>query len=101
MRRHAPAIAVVLTLSPVYAQQLQPLNPPLKNWAAPLYWAPTAAEVEQQRLEPHISHPDVSSAAVAQAASIFAAPGPMTFIAVTPCRIMDTRIRPCRPSTRR
>jgi|SRR5579863_2849472 len=91
MRRHAPAIAVVLTLSPVYAQQLQPLNPPLKNWAAPLYWAPTAAEVEQQRLEPHISHPDVSSAAVAQAASIFAAPGPMTFIAVTPCRIMDTR----------
>src|ERR1700681_2439802 len=76
-------LPLTLAFAPVYAQQ--PLNPPLKNWAAPLYWAPTPAEGEQQR----IAHPNASS--LAQAAGIFAPPGPMTFIAITPCRVMDTR----------
>src|SRR5580693_9471680 len=89
MRRHAGILALAFTLAPVYAQQFQPLNPPLKNWAAPLYWAPTPAEAEQQRTEQRIAHPDASS--LAQAASIFTPPGPMTFIAVTPCRVMGTR----------
>jgi len=56
-----------------------------------LYWAPTPREAEQQRIEQRIAHPDVSSSAIAQAASIFTPPGPMTFIAMTPCRVMDTR----------
>ncbi len=86
----ALALALAFALAPVYAQQPQPLNPPLKNWAAPLYWAPTPREAEQQRLEQRIAHPESSSPAIAQAA-IFTPPGPMTFIAVTPCRVMDTR----------
>ena len=91
MRRNSIAflLALAFPLAPVYAQQ--PLNPPLKNWAAPLYWAPSPAEAERQRIEQRIAHPDVSSSAIAQAASIFTPPGPMTFIAMTPCRVMDTR----------
>jgi hypothetical protein len=89
---HRSAIALAFALAmPIGAQQLRPFNPPLKNWAAPLYWAPTPREAEQQRVEQRIAHPEASSAAIAQAASIFTAPGPMTFIAVTPCRVMDTR----------
>jgi Chaperone of endosialidase len=89
LRCHAVRIALVfaLVIAPIYGQQ--PLNPPLKNWAAPLYWAPSPAEAQQQRLEQHIAHPDASSPA--QAVSIFTPPGPMTFIAMTPCRVMDTR----------
>jgi len=90
-RRFAVALALAFTLAPLCAQQPQPLNPPLKNWAAPLYWAPTPGEAEQQRIEQRIAHPEASSSAIAQAASIFTAPGPMTFIAMTPCRVMDTR----------
>ena len=87
MRRRFIVLALAFSPALVFAQQ--PLSPPLKNWPAPLYWAPTPAEFEQQRLEHRIAHPDVSSSA--QAASIFTPPGPMTFIAMTPCRVMDTR----------
>jgi Chaperone of endosialidase len=90
-RGYAVAAALALALTPVYAQGPQALNPPLKNWAAPLYWAPTPGEAERQRAEQAIAHPSVSSPAIAEATSIFAAPGPMTFIAITPCRVMDTR----------
>ena len=44
LSRHALVLALAFTLAPVHAQQPQPLNPPLKNWAAPLYWALTPAE---------------------------------------------------------
>jgi hypothetical protein len=94
-RRYAVAATFALALMPVYAQDPQPLNPPLKNWAAPLYWAPTPTEAQRQRTEQNetqrVAHPDVSSPAIAEAVSIFAPPGPMTFIAITPCRVMDTR----------
>ncbi len=94
LRRYAVVLAFAFALAPVTWQSLnaqQPLNPALKNWAAPLYWAPTPAEAEQQRMEQRIAHPDASSSAIAQAASIFTPPGPLTFIAITPCRVMDTR----------
>jgi hypothetical protein len=94
-RRPTVAFALVIVFVPLYAQQPRPLSPPLKNWAAPLYWAPTPAEFEQQRvfqsIGQRIAHPDVPSSAIAQASNTFAFPGPMTFIAMTPCRVMDTR----------
>jgi hypothetical protein len=62
IRRHAAVLAFAFALTPVYSQQ--PLNPPLKNWAAPLYWAPTPREAEQQRIEQRIAHPEISSQAV-------------------------------------
>ena len=87
MDRYPAVLALAFSLAPVYAQQL--LNPPLKNWPAPLYWAPTPAEAEQQRIEQRMAQRGASP--LAQPSSIFTAPGPMTFIAMTPCRVMDTR----------
>jgi len=91
LRDHVIVIAFGFALAPtpIYAQQPKPLSPQLKNWPAPLYWAPTPAEAEQQRLEQRILQRGASP--LAQPASIFTAPGPMTFIAMTPCRVMDTR----------
>ena len=67
---------------PDFAQQ--PLNPPLKNWAAPLQWMPRPAEAEGLRASRgdsvQINDPGT-----------FAGAGAMTFIAVTPCRLVDTR----------
>ncbi len=81
MRRYAPAIAIALafTLAPVYAQQ--PPSPPLKNWAAPLYWRPNQAEREAAaRALPELkfSTNQISNDA-------------LTFVAITPCRLVDTR----------
>jgi hypothetical protein len=100
--RHSAVIVLAFAslYAPLYAQQ--PLELPLKNWAAPLYWSPQRGElVERQR--PGVSdaagaNPAASAFAVriqpgglAPAASIFAGPGPLVFVAVTPCRLVDTR----------
>ena len=74
--------SVILAFAFSLLNAQQPLAPPLRNWAAPLYWAPQPGEIEHQRA----ARQDAS--ALPQAASIFTAPGPMTFIALTPCRLM-------------
>jgi hypothetical protein len=92
LRCHGFVAALAFALTPVFWQPLnaqQPLSPSLKNWPAPLYWAPTPREAEQQRVEQRILHPDASP--ITQAASTSTTPAPMTFIAVTPCRVLDTR----------
>ncbi len=81
MRRHALILTIALasTLAPVYAQQ--PQNPPLKNWAAPLYWHPNQAEREAAAgalPELKFSTNQISTDA-------------LTFVAITPCRLVDTR----------
>jgi hypothetical protein len=55
---------------------------PLKNWPAPLYWQPTTAETEITGLQPeprtltgHATTPV----------------GSLVFVAMTPCRVVDTR----------
>lgn len=52
---------------------------PLKSWPAPMYWQPSFAER--------------SSSAMVMAPSIVAAvaPAALTFVAMTPCRVIDTR----------
>ncbi len=81
MRRHALVLTIALasTLAPVYAQQ--PANPPLKNWAAPLYWHPTEAERQTAgRAVPELKFSANQISADA-----------LTFVAITPCRLVDTR----------
>jgi hypothetical protein len=79
--RHSVILAFAFSL--LHAQQ--PLEPPLRHWSAPLYWMPQPGEIEHQRAARQ------DGSALPQAASIFSFPGPMTFIALTPCRVMDTR----------
>src|SRR5260370_41612668 len=61
---------------------------PLKQWAAPLYWQPTSAEARANVNEP----------ATGNAAGILATSAPppngtsaLVFVAMTPCRLADTR----------
>src|ERR1700684_942718 len=48
----------------------------LKNWATPLYWHPNQAE--QADAVPHVS-------------AAGASPETLNFVAMTPCRLVDTR----------
>ena len=54
---------------------------PLKNWATPLYWHPNQAERET------IAKPSPQFQLSTNAVSTDA----LTFVAVTPCRLVDTR----------
>ena len=65
----------VLALLPMIltAQRVQENAVPLKNWATPLYWQPGKALPQLQ-----FSANQVSA-------------GALTFIAITPCRLVDTR----------
>ena len=56
----------------------------LRNWAAPLYWQPAQREVQNAAAT-------LSSGAELAAASVASTPGAYAFVAMTPCRIMDTR----------
>src|SRR5580700_4194367 len=51
----------------------------LKNWAAPLYWQPSQTEA-QAGMKPEL-----------QPGQSQAASGPLVFVAITPCRVVDTR----------
>jgi hypothetical protein len=69
-------LAAVLT-----AQKIQNYPVPLKNWAAPLYWQPNQVERETAvRAAPQLQ---LSPNAVSTDA--------LTFVAITPCRLVDTR----------
>src|SRR5262245_64228090 len=59
---------------------------PLSPWPAPLYWQPTRAESQAA------AKPDTVSAFSSDATSLAATPvGSLVFVAMTPCRIADTR----------
>src|SRR5580704_12682994 len=65
-------------------QSLQPNLVPLKNWAAPLYWQPNQAERAERESA-------VGIAPKLQFSASQVSPSALTFIAVTPCRLVDTR----------
>ncbi len=67
-------IAGILLTSAASAQT-HPLNPPLKDWKVATYWAPSA------QLGSHAESTAASSTAT-----------PLAFVAIPPCRLLDTRI---------
>ncbi len=75
---------ILLAFLPVVvaAQKIQENVVPLKNWATPLYWQPNQSEKEAlpQRGAPQLVF---SANAVSTTA--------LTFVAITPCRLVDTR----------
>ena len=62
-------------------------EPPLKNWAAPPYWNPTV----QPRVEGDPSGM-LAHAQGMQAQAEALPSSPLPFVAITPCRIVDTRV---------
>lgn len=67
-------IWILLAAQAVTGQNLRQTVAPLKNWATPLYWQPNQTE----RPTPEFQFSQYAAAA-------------LTFIAVTPCRLVDTR----------
>ncbi len=71
----------LLTLVPMLVNgQRAQTAVPLKNWAAPLYWQPNQAERGAATALPQLQF---SANAVSTNA--------LTFVAITPCRLVDTR----------
>ncbi len=83
----------MLAVAPFYVHAQAPLDPPLKNWPAPLYWQATPAPEEgshQNRGGSHIA-PDSTRGRFSPAAAVTSSSASV-FVAVTPCRIVDTRV---------
>src|SRR5215467_8844652 len=66
-------VVSILTIAPMLLSA-QPIrdNVPLRHWSAPLYWQPNLAELHPLAATP-------------------TQPNPLTFVAMTPCRVVDTR----------
>src|SRR5262245_58547466 len=84
-------IFTILSLIPVVLlAQTQRDLVPLQNWTAPLYFQPTRAE--NRELAKTDTKPDALNALSNDATSLAATPaGSLVFVAMTPCRIADTR----------
>jgi hypothetical protein len=70
---------VSLVLSAQVERQRAPL--PLKHWAAPLYWQPTQIPAPEQAIV----------ATPSDATGFSASANPLVFVAMLPCRVVDTR----------
>ncbi|MFI5165644.1 MAG: hypothetical protein ACHQQS_03410 [Thermoanaerobaculales bacterium] len=75
-------VVVVVSLGGVALAQN---DPPLVNWAAPSYWTPPAA-TQPDRLGAHALGVPVGTMALTSL--------PVPFVAITPCRLVDTRHGP-------
>jgi hypothetical protein len=85
---HRPRLAILLLIGCVLASSLAAQTPAisLKNWATPLFWQPSQAERERAALgSPQKAAPQVLF--FPNAVSTTA----LTFVAITPCRLVDTR----------
>jgi hypothetical protein len=78
------AIAGLVIVCNIWAQ-----GEPVKNWAAPLYWQPSAQEsaIMKRGAAERLGTQGMAP----EQAGVTATPVPMVFVAVTPCRMMDTR----------
>jgi hypothetical protein len=61
----------------------------LRNWPVPPYWTPPM-EAKDEGAQGHITAETQALGMIAAPASL--APTPLPFVAITPCRIVDTRI---------
>ena len=73
---------VSLVLSAQVGRQRDPL--PLKHWAAPLYWQPTQIPAPGQAV--------VATSADPTPTAFCAIANPLVFVAMLPCRVVDTRM---------
>jgi len=76
-------VLVPMTLSAQVAREHDPV--PLKNWSAPLYWQPAPAERET------LNGPLTTLAPLATTTNLPLGTNALVFVAMTPCRAMDTR----------
>lgn len=89
----ATNLCVVFAITNAFGQQR--IDPPLKNWLAPLYWAPHEARGHDDQREITARNEPMRSPQAVPSTVVRAAANAMTealvFVAVTPCRVVDTR----------
>jgi hypothetical protein len=84
MNTHRPARAILfLFLLPAILNGQAQRDIPLKSWPAPLYWHPSVPE-SQMFIARKSEGPDNGAAATGPANAL-------VFVAMTPCRVVDTR----------
>jgi hypothetical protein len=74
---------------PGWGQEL--LDPPLKNWPTPAYWAPTPANADRAEDLPGTKQGLERRNEAGIRAAAAGATKPLAFVAITPCRLIDTR----------
>src|SRR6185295_7614873 len=77
-------MSVVLTAQPSQRHDMAPLQ----NWPAPLYWHSTEAEAYEMEGG---SHAPRLRANAASATNLPLGSNALVFVAMTPCRVVDTR----------
>jgi hypothetical protein len=86
--KHSGLAFALLVFLPMMltAQSAQENVIPLRSWATPLYWHPNQTEREAAaRAMPQNAAPQLQFSANATS------PDALTFVAITPCRLVDTR----------
>jgi hypothetical protein len=85
--KYSGAICLLVFLPMILtAQRAQETVVPLKNWATPLYWQPNQAEREAAaRALPQNAAPQL------QFSTNQVSTDALSFVAITPCRLVDTR----------
>ena len=82
--KYSVAVSLVVLLPMISMGQRRPEGlVPLKNWATPLYWQPSQAERAGRLRQTAAPQLQFSTNAVSTNA--------LTFVAITPCRLVDTR----------
>jgi len=76
-------ILVPMALTAQVTREHDPV--PLKNWPAPLYWQPAPGEMETSLRPPSALTPLATTTNLPLGSSA------LVFVAMTPCRVMDTR----------
>lgn len=87
-------LCIVFASTSAFGQQV--IDPPLKNWVAPLYWAASQNtrghddkwEMTAYNEPMQVQHAVSSTSGIASANAMT---GALVFVAITPCRIVDTR----------
>jgi len=82
-------LALALAAGLLFVCNVSAQNEPVHNWAAPLYWQPSAHEAAlmKQAGEAQRGSQEQPQAAGAPAG----ATAPLVFVGITPCRMLDTR----------
>jgi hypothetical protein len=76
---------VVFASAALTAQVARRVDVPLKNWSTPLYWQPNQTERDAAGALHQNAAPQLQFSANA------VSPNALTFVAITPCRLEDTR----------
>lgn len=85
-------IPMMLTLLTLPALAQEAIDPPLKDWPVAAYWAPSSSNGERSIKGHGKSEGDAREAASIPNA-VTGATRPLSFIAITPCRLVDTRVQ--------